>query len=289
MKIGFIGLGNLGTPIAENLLESKESLLVYNRTASKAKALEPKGSTTAKSVKEVAEQCDVVFSIVSDDNALKEITEGVDGIAANLKKGGIHISLSTILPATSEALHSLHKQYGSEYLTCPVMGRPEVARARKIQFLISGDNASIQKIKPLLEKAGGAGVWEFGPEPGAANTAKLCSNYLVIAAMEAIAEGINLANQSKIDTELWMKMLTQTYFAAPVYINYSQIIMKEAFQPAAFSLKLGLKDINLVLQQASNTNSNMPVATKLQSLLQQSADDGLSEHDITAVALTIRK
>ena len=289
MKIGFIGLGNLGTPIAENLLEANESLLIYNRTTSKAEALISKGGRVAKSVQEVAQQSDIVFSIVSDDMALKDVTLGTNGIIANLKKGGIHISLSTILPSTSEELHALHKEKGSEYLACPVMGRPEVARAKKIQFLISGDNSSIQKIKPLLEKAGGSGVWEFGENPGAANTAKLCSNYLVIAAMEAIAESVNLANQSKIDTELWMKMLTQTYFAAPVYINYSNIIMKEAFHPAAFSLKLGLKDINLVLQQAHRTNSNMPVGMQLQSLLQESADDGLAEHDITAVALTIRK
>jgi 3-hydroxyisobutyrate dehydrogenase-like beta-hydroxyacid dehydrogenase len=168
------------------------------------------------------------------------------------------------------------------------MGRPEVARARKIQFLISGDKASIQSVKPLLEKAGGAGVWDFGEDPGAANTAKLCSNYLVIAAMEAIAESVNLANRSQIDTNLWMNMLTQTYFNAPVYINYSNIILKEAFQPAAFSLRLGLKDISLVMRQANEVEANMPVAQTLRSLLEESAAEGFAEHDITAVAMTIR-
>jgi 3-hydroxyisobutyrate dehydrogenase-like beta-hydroxyacid dehydrogenase len=289
MKTGFIGLGNLGIAIAENLLEKQIPLYVYNRTKAKAVSLSDKGAVVCDSVKELAVQCDTVFSIVSDDAALNDITTGPDGIAANLKKDGIHISLSTILPATSVALLALHREHGNQYLACPVMGRPEVARARKINFLISGDNTAIQKVKPLLEHAGGAGVWEFGEEVGAANTAKLASNYLVIAAMEALAESVNFANLSNIDTKLWMDMLTKTYFNAPVYINYSKIILEQAFKPAGFSLQLGLKDMNLVMQQAGQVKANMPVGKQLQSLLQKSAASGLGEHDITAVAITIRE
>lgn len=288
MKTGFIGLGNLGIAIAENLLEKQKPLYVFNRTKTKAEALSAKGAIVCDSVKELAAQCDIVFSIVSDDAALNDITTGPGGIAANLKKDGIHVSLSTILPATSVALHQLHSKQGSQYLACPVMGRPEVARARKINFLISGDNKAIQKVKSLLEDGGGAGVWDFGEEVGAANTAKLASNYLVIAAMEALAESINLANLSNINTKLWMDMLTKTYFNAPVYINYSKIILEEAFKPAAFSLQLGLKDMNLVMQQAQEVKANMPVGEQLQSLLQKSLASGLGEHDVTAVALTIK-
>lgn len=289
MKIGFIGLGNLGIAIAENLLTARQTLYVYNRTAAKAQPLTDKGAVICASVKELAAQCDVVFSIVSDDAALSHITQGADGIAANLKQNGIHISLSTILPATSVALHAQHQQHGNQYLACPVMGRPDVARARKINFLISGDNASIQAVKPLLEQAGGAGIWEFGSEAGAANVAKLASNYLVLTAMEAMAESINMANRSNIDTALWMQMLTQTYFNAPIYINYSKLIMQEAFQPAAFSLQLGLKDMNLVLQQAQSVQAGMPVGKQVQALLQESMAAGLGEHDVTAVSLTIKE
>ena len=289
MKTGFIGLGNLGIAIAENLLATQQPLYVYNRTVSKAQPLAEKGAVICASVKDLAAQCDIVFSIVSDDAALNQITAGPDGIAAHLKPEGIHISLSTILPATSISLHALHQQRGSQYLACPVMGRPDVARARKINFLISGDHTSIQSVKPLLEQAGGVGVWEFGNDVGAANVAKLCSNYLVITAMEAMAESINMAQRSNIDARFWMDMLTQTYFNAPVYINYSQIILKEAFLPAAFSLRLGLKDMNLVLQQVQDVQASMPVGKQVQSLLQQSLAAGLGEHDITVVAKTIKE
>ena len=98
MEIGFIGLGNLGTPIAENILEKNQRLFVYNRTASKARPLVEKGATICTSIKELAQKCDIVFSVVSDDAALNDITKGNNGIAQNLKEGGIHISISTILP-----------------------------------------------------------------------------------------------------------------------------------------------------------------------------------------------
>lgn len=288
MKTGFIGLGNLGKPIAENLLGTQQPLYVYNRTATRAQSLADKGAVICSSVKELASQCDVVFSIVSDDAAVNHITMGPEGIAANLRKGGIHVSMSTILPATSVALHALHAQHGSDYVASPVMGRPDVARARKINFFISGNQASIQTVRPLLEQAGAVAVWEFGDETGAANIAKLCSNYLIIAAMEALAESINLAQLSNINAEHWMNILTQTYFSAPVYINYSKLILKEAFRPAGFSLQLGLKDMNLILQQAQSVEASMPVGQQVQSLLQQSLAAGLGEHDITAMSLTIK-
>src|SRR3954449_2303652 len=108
MKIGFIGLGNLGAPIAENLLEKSHALYVYNRTASKAQPLANKGALICTSVKELSTICDIIFSVVSDDGALNHITQGQEGIAANLKAGGVHASISTVLPATSTYLYEIH-------------------------------------------------------------------------------------------------------------------------------------------------------------------------------------
>src|SRR5436190_7837666 len=251
MKLGFIGLGNLGAPIAENLLENTKQLYVFNRTAAKAQILIEKGAVLCKSIRELASLCDVVFSVVSDDVALKQITTGDEGIAANLKAGGIHVSVSTILPVTAKELSALHQHHNNYYLASPVMGRPEAVRARKLNFLVSGDKHAIDIAKPLLQQSGASAVWEFGNEVEAAHVAKLCSNFLVISSIEAIAEGIHLAKKSGIDATKWINMLTQTLFNAPVYINYSNILLKEAYQPPGFSLKLGLKDINLVLEQAT--------------------------------------
>jgi len=197
MKIGFIGLGNLGTPIAENILLKQQQLFVYNRTASKAQPLIEKGATMCDSIKEMAKECDIIFSIVSDDKALNDITKGSDGVAKNLREDGVHVSMSTILPATATELGELHKQYHSYYVAAPVMGRPEAARAGKLNFLVSGENAALEMIKPLLRDAGGAGIWEFGNETASANVAKLCSNFLIASAIESMAEGINLAKKKR--------------------------------------------------------------------------------------------
>jgi len=288
MKLGFIGLGNLGTPIAENLLEKNHSLHVYNRTASKAQPLARKGAVVCTSVRELAGICDIIFSVVSDDAALNHITQGDEGIAANLKSGGIHVSVSTVLPATAKHLAEIHTQYNNHYISSPVMGRPEAARAKKLNFLVSGDASAIAIIKPFLQDAGGARVSEFGENIEAANVAKLCTNFLIVTAIESMAEGINLAKKSNVDPEQWFNMITQTIFNAPIYINYGNILLKEAFQPAGFSLSLGLKDVNLVAEQAAEKNALMPLGNLMQQRLQECVARGLGEHDLTALALTLK-
>jgi 3-hydroxyisobutyrate dehydrogenase-like beta-hydroxyacid dehydrogenase len=288
MKLGFVGLGNLGTPIAENLLEKNHSLYVYNRTALKAQPLANKGAVVCTSVKELAAMCDVIFSAVSDDAALNHITQGEEGIAANMKTGGIHVSISTILPATAKRLSETHQQYNHHYIACPVMGRPEAARAKKLNFLVSGDASAIALIKPFLEDAGGTGIWEFGENVEAANVAKLCTNFLIVSAIESMAEAMNLAKKSCTDPQSWFNMITQTIFSAPIYINYGNIILKEAFRPAGFALHLGLKDVNLVVEQAVEANVQMPIGKLMQQRLQECVADGLGEHDLTAIALALK-
>jgi 3-hydroxyisobutyrate dehydrogenase-like beta-hydroxyacid dehydrogenase len=289
MRIGFIGLGNLGAPIAENLLDKGHELYVYNRTASKAQPLANKGALICTSVKELSTICDIVFSVVADDAALNHITQGKEGIAANLKASGIHASISTVLPSTSEHLSGIHQQHNNHYIACPVMGRPEAVRARKLNFIVAGDHSSVELIKPFLQDAGAAGIWEFGENVSHANVAKLCSNFLIASAIEALAEGINLTKKSGMDAQPWINMLTQTIFNSSVYINYGNIILKEAYQPPAFSLRLGLKDINLVMEQAAETNAQMIFGKALQERMHQCVANGLGEYDWTAIALALKE
>jgi 3-hydroxyisobutyrate dehydrogenase-like beta-hydroxyacid dehydrogenase len=288
MKTGFIGLGNLGLPIAANLLEQTGQLYIFNRTASKAEALIEKGAVACSSVKELVMLSDVVFTMVSDDAALNHITMGENGIAANLKEGGIHVSMSTILPATAEQLANVHSREKQFYIAAPVMGRPEAARAKKLNFLVSGNGGVIKKIKPLLEACGAAGIRELGDRIVSANIVKLCSNYMIIAAIQAMAEGIQLAEKSGIDAQEWMGMLTRGLFSAPVYINYGNLLLNKTYQPAAFSLKLGLKDVNLVLQQATTVGAHMPLGELVKRQLNECVSKGLGEYDWTAIALALK-
>ena len=288
MQIGFIGLGNLGMAIAENIFAKRQQLLVYNRTALKAQPLVEKGASFCNSIKELASKCDVVFSMVSDDAALNHVTKGGGGIAQNLKPGGIHVCMSTILPPTSTQVAAIHSQHNGHYIAAPVMGRPEAARAGKLNFLVSGEKDTVDRIKPLLLEAGGAAVWDFGNEPATANVAKLCSNALIVSAIESMAESINLAKKSGIDANSWMKMITQSVFAAPVYINYGNILIQEKYLPAGFTLRLGLKDVNLIMEQANEVNAEMPVARFMQARFKEGIATGLGDHDWTALALMLK-
>ena len=245
MKIGFIGLGSLGTPIAINLKESGHDVYVYNRTVAKTGVLAAKGAVVCNSIAALAKECAVVFTIVSDDAALNSICEEENGLLNHLAANSIHVSMSTILPQTAGDLAAAHQINGQHYLAAPVFGRPEAATAKKLNYVISGDEAIRNKIEPLLKEAGGAGVFHFGDTFTAANTVKLCGNFLIASALEAIGESAALANQSGVNAVSMWNMFSQTLFNTPLYHNYSNIILQQKFEPAAFTAKLGLKDIEL--------------------------------------------
>jgi 3-hydroxyisobutyrate dehydrogenase-like beta-hydroxyacid dehydrogenase len=288
MKLGFIGLGQLGAPIAENLVAAGHSLYVYNRTASKAAPLAAKGATVCESIAALAKECTVVFTIVSDDAAITDVCEGSGGLLQHLVPGSIHVSLSTILPQTAAGLalkHTTNKQY---YLAAPVFGRPEAAAARKLNFVISGEEKIRAQITALLKDAGGAGVWDFGDAITAANTVKLCGNFLIVAALDAMGESIALAEKSGVDAAKMWDMFGQTLFNSPIYQNYSKIILQQKFEPAAFTAKLGLKDMKLVSAQAATAQQSMPLQQLLQSQLQQLVNDGKGAWDWSAISLAAR-
>ena len=284
MKIGFIGLGNLGAPIAENILSSGHTLYVYNRTASKATPLKEKGAIVCESVASLAKQANIVFSIVSDDSALKSITTGSEGLLENSPAGAVHISMSTILPLTAEEMAALHKEHHQEYIAAPVFGRPEAAVARKLNFVISGGDGR-KKIESLLKDAGALGIYDFGENIKAANTVKLCGNFMIGAALEAMGESILLAKESGVDVRQMWSMMTQTLFTAPIYINYGNIILQEKFEPAAFTAKLALKDMRLVLAQADSVNQSMPLADLLRNNLKELVETGREDMDWSALSI----
>ena len=284
-KIGFIGLGNLGAPIAANLAESDHTLFVYNRTRSKTIPLAEKGAIVCENIADLAKQSAVVFSIVADDAALKHICGGENGLVQNLLPGSVHVSMSTILPQTAKDLAVQHQENGQHYLAAPVSGRPEAAIARKLNFVVSGEGKIKKDAEPLLKEAGAAGIWDFGENIIAANTVKLCGNFLIAAAIEAIGESIVLAEKSGVNAQQMWNMFSQTLFNAPVYHNYSNIVIQRKFEPAAFTAKLGLKDLNLVLQQAAAIDTFMPLAALLKENMQYLVATGKDQIDWSAVAM----
>ena len=283
-SIGFIGLGSLGTPIALNLMDSGHVLHVYNRTLSKTESIAAKGAIVCKNIADLAQKCSIVFTIVSDDAAIEAICEGEDGLLQNLAKDSIHVSMSTILPATAKKLALLHKQHHQHYLASPVFGRPEAAAAKKLNYVISGEENIRKQIEPLLHNAGAMNVFDFGDNITAANTVKLCGNFLIASALEAIGESASLAEKSGVDAKQMWNVFSQTLFNTPLYHNYSKIVLDKQFEPAAFTIKLGLKDMNLVLEQAAHAKQSMPLAQLLQKNMKTIVDSGKENMDWSAVS-----
>jgi 3-hydroxyisobutyrate dehydrogenase-like beta-hydroxyacid dehydrogenase len=157
-----------------------------------------------------------------------------------------------------------------------------------LNFIVSGDDAIIAKIKPLLNNAGAVNIWEYGNEPGNSNAAKLCTNYMIMAALQAMSESISLARKSGIDEKQFMKMITAALFNCGVYINYGNLVLNETFKPAGFSLVLGLKDATLVKQQAETAGAKMPLGNLIQQEYQQLFDNGYADYDWSALALSIK-
>src|SRR6202023_398625 len=188
--VGFIGLGGMGLPMATNLLKAGFGLRVYNRTAGKARPLLEQGAILARSPAEAAEPGGIVVTMVSDDRALEELTLGPGDLLHRLGDG-VHVSMSTIAPRTARRLADLHRERGARYVASPVFGKPEVAAQAKLWVVTSGDAAARGRVRPLQE-AMSQQVHDFGDEPGAANVIKLAGNFLLGAAIAAMAEAITL-------------------------------------------------------------------------------------------------
>ncbi|GAC1349129.1 MAG: NAD(P)-dependent oxidoreductase [Ktedonobacteraceae bacterium] len=285
-RIGFIGVGNMGQPMAGNLLKAGFELRVYNRNASKAEPLVAQGAQRVSQPRDVVEPGGIVVTMVANDSALESVVSGEGGFLERLGPDGIHLSMSTVSPATARKLADLHAKHGSMYLAAPVFGRPDAAAGGKLWISLAGSQAGKERVKPVLN-ALGQGVYDFGEDPGAANVVKLTGNFLIAAAMEAMAEAFTLAEKNGIERTKVIEMLGQTSFACPIYQNYGKAIAEERYTPVGFLLSLGLKDVNLVLQTADSARVPMPMASLLHDRFMASVARGRGEMDWSALALAV--
>lgn len=276
--IGFIGLGNMGTPIAKNLLASGYHLQVYNRTLSKIDELGSEGVTKCQSPAEAAASVQFVISMLSDDEVLRESTTGDGGILKTLQPNAVHISMSTISPDTAEDLAKLHQQAGSSYLAAPVFGRPEAAAARKLWICISGDEKTKADARPILDCLGQA-VIDFGDKTGGANVVKIAGNFMIMASMEMMAEAYTLAEKNGLDRVQVSEFFGSTLFAAPIFQNYGKLIANKQYQPVGFKSKLGYKDARLAFKLSQTSEMPMPTVNTVHNRLLTAVAKGWGETD----------
>lgn len=259
MKIGFLGLGRMGHAMATNLLKADHELTVFNRTAEKAAPLRELGATVATTPAEAARTAEVIFTMVTDDAALLELTTGEANLATALPAGAVHVSCSTVAPDTNRQVAAAHARHGAHLVAAPVFGKPDVAAAAKLWIGTAGPAEAKAKIAPLLAVLG-QGTHDFGDDPGAANVVKLCGNFMLGAAIEAMAEAFTLAQKSGIERQRLYEFFTTTLFDCGVYKNYGKLIATEHYQPVGAPPSVIRKDLKLLLQEGRDKAVPLPFA-----------------------------
>lgn len=266
METGFIGLGAMGQPMARNLAGAGIHLTVYNRTPERAEALADLVEV-APSIAEVAQDRDIVVTMLSDDQAVEQVVFGTPdetgkltpGLLACLSSDALHISMSTISVDLSRRLSAAHQAAGQGYVAAPVFGRPEAAAAKQLWVVAAGPAADVQRGQAIFD-AVGAGSTVVGEEPWQANVVKLAGNFTIAAMIETLGEAFALVRRSNIDAARFLEVINSALFKSPIYKNYGAIIAEERFEPAGFKLKLGLKDARLALRVADESAVPMPLA-----------------------------
>ena len=259
MRIGFIGLGNMGAGMAANLLAAGHDVTAYNRSADKVAALASRGATAAD---RVADACggEVVVSMLANDEAVEAVTFSDGGILSGLPTGAVHVSCSTVSASLTERLAAAHAEAGQRFVAAPVFGRPEAAAAAKLFVVAAGPADAVQSVAPVLD-AVGQRTFVVSEDPKAACLIKLSGNFLIASVIESLGEAMALVTKGGVDKQQYLEILTSTLFDAPVYRTYGGLLAREEFEPAGFAATLGLKDARLVLAAGEDMRVPLPVAS----------------------------
>jgi 3-hydroxyisobutyrate dehydrogenase-like beta-hydroxyacid dehydrogenase len=287
MKVGFIGLGNMGVGMAGNLLKACHEVAVYNRTPAKAEVLVQQGAHHAA---QVGDACrgDVVITMLADDTAVESVAFGDSGVIAALRPGGIHVSASTISVALSEKLTAAHEEKGQHFVSAPVFGRPEAAAAARLFVVAAGPQHAIDDCQPLFD-AMGQRTFRFGEKPSRANLVKLSGNLLIASVIESMSEAMALVGKGGIDQREYLEFLTSTLFNAPVYKTYGNLIVEKKFQPVGFAVPLGLKDVRLALAAGESLRVALPLADLIRNRFLTLLANGGESLDWSAISLLAAK
>ena len=245
--IGFIGLGIMGRPMAENLREAGYELVVYNRTEEKADDFVQGGGEKGSSPREVAEKSDVVITMLPDSPQVEELVLGEDGVADGVSEGKLYIDMSSIAPATSRKVHEVLEEKGVEAVDAPVSGGQPAAESGDLAIMVGGADDAVERARPILEVMGKA-VTHIGP-PGAGQVAKAANQVVVALTIQAVSEALTLARKSGVDAAKVREALLGGLAQSKILEMHGERMLEHEFDPG-FKLSLHRKDLDIALQAA---------------------------------------
>ena len=283
MKVGFIGIGNMGAAMVPNLVKAGHQVSVWNRSPDAAKALE---GVTVLSSPSTAFENDAAITMLANDMAVRSVI--IDsGVLVSARKDCIHIMMATISPAIVEELQQLHKSAGIAYVAAPVFGIPAVAAKGELNILAAGDAEAVATVQPLFD-ALGQKTWHLGDDPKHANITKIAGNLMITLAMEAMGEATALTESYGLKAGDFLEVVTNTMFACPSYKRYGGNIASNSYEPG-FTLTLGLKDVNLALDAAQAKHAVLPAAEIVRENMQGGIEQGLGAKDWSILAKVTRR
>jgi 3-hydroxyisobutyrate dehydrogenase-like beta-hydroxyacid dehydrogenase len=284
--ISYLGLGTMGSGMASNLLKAGYELVVWNRSATKSKSFAKKGARVADTPAEAVGGVDLVMYSLSNDQAVEEVVFGAKGILSGITEGQIAIDMSTVLPATSLREQEAYTKHGVDFLDVPVFGSKQESAEAKLWIMASGNKAIFEKVKPVLEHLGQT-VHYFG-KTGNAMAMKLVGNLIVALEMEALAEGLVLAQKAGLALSTVMEVVKVADFRSPLLVSNGQNILKRDFSPS-FALKLMLKDAGLIERFGNSLESPVPALRVAEKNLEAAVALGFGKENASAVIKALEK
>jgi 3-hydroxyisobutyrate dehydrogenase-like beta-hydroxyacid dehydrogenase len=279
VKLGFIGLGNMGSRIAKRLLDHGYHLTTYDLDVPRARALAGDGAVAANNIVEVARAADVLLTCLTNDEAVDRAFTAPDGIFAGIRPGAIVLEMSTISPETSRELHALGARSGVEVMDVAISGSTPAAEAGALTLLVGGTSELFQSAEPIFQAI--AKQFHLLGGPGSGTTMKLVVNTLLGVGMQAIAEAVVLGEKAGLDRERLLEVLSKTAVIAPAHVGKLARVATNDYSPQ-FPLRLMNKDFQLILQAAAQEHVPMPVT---EAAFRVNADELLhsEEEDFSAV------
>jgi 3-hydroxyisobutyrate dehydrogenase-like beta-hydroxyacid dehydrogenase len=278
MKIGFIGLGTMGAGIVSRLLTAGHTVTGWNRTKEKAEALISNGMKWAESPREAASNSDIVFSVVTDAEAVREVALGSNGIIAGLSKDGIYLDMSTIAPDSSRAIASEFEKAGFSMLDAPISGSTITLMQGKASIMVGGDRVAFDQVKPLLLEIGAKAMY-IGAN-GMAVQMKLAINLVLMVEVIAFGEGVALAEKGGVAREVAVEAMLNSVAASPV-LGYRGPFILEGGMPDTplADVNLQQKDMVLVLEQGRKLGSPVPLAAAANEMMNACRGLGIDHRD----------
>ena len=280
--MGLIGLGHMGTAIAERVLEAGFPLLVYNRTRVKAAAVAGRGASVAGSAAELAARVDVVLTSLSDDEALESVAQELLPAA---RPDTVLVDMSTVSPAASARVAAQAEAASVDYLRAPVSGNPSVVRAGNLSFMVSGSPETLERVEPLI-RAIGPTVHHVG-DAEQARIVKLAINLMIGGIAELMSEALVLGEAAGVSRADLLEVMGSSAAGAPFVKYKTEPLLRDDFS-ATFTTALMEKDIDLILDAADDNGVELPVARELKVLLRAASDAGYADDDFIALFLYLR-